>query len=274
MAWLAANAARAKGGCAALGALLFRIRRPYAGYLVHLGIALMFVGFAGQAFQHEESVVFSVGQTQNFGKYGIRFDGFSQTEDLQKKMVTAELTVLLDGKPAGQLLPARWVYDKRPDEPATQVAILRGLLADLYVTMGKYDVDGGAAAFKLVSNPLVDWMWLGFLLMAAATILVLLPDGRSVPAVARAGFSFSGVTVTLLGAVVALVFGVVVARLPLGAPLVLLGLGGLGLGLAALALYRVLDPLLRRQATTSAERRAFIEEELQARLQSAAETAE
>jgi cytochrome c-type biogenesis protein CcmF len=262
------------GTVAALGALLFRIRRPYAAYLVHLGIALMFVGFAGQAFQHEESVVFSVGQTQSFGKYGIRFDGFSQTEDLQKKMVTAELTVLLDGKPAGQLFPARWVYDKRPDEPATQVAILRGLLEDLYVTMGKHDVDGGTAALKLVSNPLVDWMWLGFLLMAAATILVLLPDGRPVPAVSRAGFSFSGVTITLLGAVIALAFGVVVARLPLGAPLLLLGLGGLGLGLAALALYRVLDPLLRRQATSSAERRAFIEAELQARLQSAAETAE
>ncbi len=101
------------------------------------------------------------------------------------------MTVLLDGKPAGQLLPARWVYHKRPDEPATQVAILRGLGEDLYVTMGKHDVDEGTAALKLVSNPLVDWMWLGFLLMAAATLLVLLPDGRSVPAVSRARFSLS-----------------------------------------------------------------------------------
>jgi len=83
-------------------------------------------------------------------------------------MVTAELTVLIDGKPAGQLLPARWVYHKRPDEPATQVAILRGLVEDLYVTMGKHDVDQGTAALNLVSNPLVDWMWLGFL-----------PHGRS-----------------------------------------------------------------------------------------------
>jgi len=36
----------------------------------------------------------------------------------------------------------------------------------------------------------------------------------------------------------------------------------------------VLDPLLRQEAIPSAERRAFIEEELQARLQSAPETAE
>jgi cytochrome c-type biogenesis protein CcmF len=262
------------GPVVALGALLFRVRRPYAGYLVHLGIALMFLGFAGQAFSREQSVVFSVGQTRSFGKYGIRFDGFAQTEDTQKKMVTAELTVLLDDKPAGQLLPARWYYEKRPDEPATEVAILRGLAEDLYVTMGKHDVDGGTAALKLVSNPLVDWMWLGFLLMAAATILVLLPDGRSVLAVSRARSSFGSAVVTLLGALVALVFGVVVARLPLGTPLVVLGLGGLGLGLTALALHRVLCPLLRQEATTSAERRAFIEEELRERLAAGTETTE
>ena len=189
-------------------------------------------------------------------------------------MVTAELIVLLDGKPAGQLLPARWVYHKRPDEPATQVAILRGLVEDLYVTMGKHDVDEGTAALKLVSNPLVDWMWLGFLLMAAATTLVLLPGGRRASAVPHARFSLSGATITLLGAAAALVFGVVVARLPLGAPLALLSVGGLILGLTALALHRVLDPLLRQEAIPSGERRAFIEEELQARLQSAPETAE
>jgi cytochrome c-type biogenesis protein CcmF len=263
-----------QGPGAALGALLYRIRRPYAGYLVHLGVALMFLGFAGQAFQHEESVVLSVGQTHSFGKYGIRFDGFSQTEDRQKQMVTAELTVLLDGKPAGQLLPARWVYDKRPEEPATQVAILRGLAEDLYVTMGNHDMDGGTAALKLVSNPLVDWMWLGFLLMATATTLVLLPDGRSVRAVSRIRFSSSSVAITLLGAAAALVFGVLLARLRLGAPLVVLGVGGLGLGLTALAWYRMIDPLLRQEAITSAERRAFIEEELQARLAAGTEATE
>jgi len=255
-----------QGSLAALAVLVLRVRRPYAGYLVHLGIALMFLGFAGQAFSHEESVVFSVGQARNFGKYGIRFDGFAQSEDRQKKMVTATLTVLLDGKPAGQLLPARWYYHKRPDEPATEVAILRGLGEDLYITMGKHDVDEGTAALKLVTNPLVDWMWLGFLLMAAATIVVLLPDGRSPGVVARARISLVSVAVTLAGAVVALVFGVTVARLPVGAPLTILGLGGLILGLTALALYRMLDPLLREEATTSTERRALIEEELRARL--------
>ena len=171
------------------------------------------------------------------------------------------------------MLPARWVYNKRPDEPATQVAILRGLVEDLYVTMGKHDVDGGTVALKLVSNPLVDWMWLGFLLMAAATILA--PARRTIgprcvtrPLFAEQPDHHFAWCSRHLG------LWRVVARMPLGAPLVVLGLGGLGLGLTALALYRVLYPLLRRQATTSAERRASIEEELRARLAAGMETTE
>jgi hypothetical protein len=92
--------------------------------------------------------------------------------------------------------------------------------------------------------------------------------------VSRVRFAFGSAIITLLGAVAALVFGVVVARLPLRAPLVLLALGGLGLGLTALALYRVLDPLLRQEAISGAERRAFIEEELQARLAAGTEATE
>jgi len=109
---------------------------------------------------------------------------------------------------------------------------------------------------------------------SAATIGVLLPTGREARAIPRVRFSWSGVTITLFGATVALVFGAVVAHLPWGAPLAILGVGGLILGLSALALYRVLDPLLRQEEIPSAERRALIEEELRARLQIAAETAE
>jgi cytochrome c-type biogenesis protein CcmF len=250
------------------------VRSPYAGYLVHLGIALMFLGFAGQAFQHEESVALSVGQTRSFGKYTIRFDGFLQAADRQKKMITAELVVLIDGKPVGRLMPARWYYDKRPNEPATEVAILRGLVEDLYVTMGKHDLDEGTAALKLVTNPLVDWMWLGFLLMAAATIVALLPDSKALSAMRHVRLAPISLAVTLGATSVALAFGVLVAKLTWGAPLVLLALGGFGLGLVALALYHILDPLVRKEATTSAERRASIEEELRARLAAVSQVTE
>jgi len=260
-----------QGRAAALGSLLFRVRSPAAGYLVHLGIALMFLGFAGQAFSREESVALSVGQTRSFGKYAIRFDGFSQSEDRQKRTIATELAVLVDGKPVGRLAPARSLYDKRPDEPASEVAILRGLGEDLYVTLGTYDMSQGTAALKLVTNPLVDWMWLGFLLMAAATLLALLPRGNARPAARPALVSVLAVVGM---ATAALVFGVVVLRLPWGAPLALLALGGCLLALTGVACYRMLDPLFRQEAITPTERRALIEEELRARLAATPEAAE
>jgi hypothetical protein len=55
---------------------------------------------------------------------------------------------------------------------------------------------------------------------------------------------YFGVLLAAAGAVAALVFGATVARLPFGPPLVVMGLGGMTLVLAGLALYRVLEPLL------------------------------
>jgi ribosomal protein L40E len=48
-----------------------------------------------------------------------------------------------------------------------------------------------------------------------------------------------------LGAAAGLAYGTLGARLTFGPPLVVMGLGGMTLVLCALALYRVLDPLLR-----------------------------
>jgi hypothetical protein len=250
-----------QGKLTALGALIFRVRSPYAGYLVHLGMAMMFLGFAGQAFSREETVAINVGQSHVFGKYTIRFEGFSQATDPQKKSVIAELEILEGGKTTGRLQPARLVYNKRPEEPATAVAIQRGFFEDLYVTMGKHDLEEGMAALKLVINPLVDWMWLGYLLMALANVLAILPTRWSWSWL-RVRPPVVGTAVSVGVAVLALIFGIAVAKMSWGAPLAILTLGGFILGLTALAFYRVLDPLLRLGGPTPEQRRLQIEEEV------------
>jgi hypothetical protein len=60
-----------------------------------------------------------------------------------------------------------------------------------------------------------------------------------------AGGRLSGFLLAAAGAAAALAVGATVLRLPLGPPLVVVGLGGMTLVLAGLALYRVLEPLLR-----------------------------
>jgi cytochrome c-type biogenesis protein CcmH/NrfF len=91
-------------------------------------------------------------------------------------MVTGELTALVGGKVIDHLRPAKWFFHKHENEPTTEVAIRRAPAEDLYVTLGNYDLAEGTATLKLVVNPVVDWIWFGFMLLALATGIVMLPD--------------------------------------------------------------------------------------------------
>ena len=59
------------------------------------------------------------------------------------------------------------------------------------------------------------------------------------------GGRLTGPLLAAAGAAAALIFGATVVRLPFGPPLVVVGLGGMTLVLVGLALYKVLEPLLR-----------------------------
>jgi cytochrome c-type biogenesis protein CcmF len=91
-------------------------------------------------------------------------------------MVTGEVTALVDGKVIDHLRPAKWFFHNHESEPTTEVAIRRGPAEDLYITLGNYDLAEGNATFKLVVNPVVDWIWFGFMLLAIGTGICLMPD--------------------------------------------------------------------------------------------------
>jgi hypothetical protein len=59
------------------------------------------------------------------------------------------------------------------------------------------------------------------------------------------GRRFGGLALVVVGAAAAVAFGLGPGRLTFGPPVVMLGIGGATLALAALALYRTLDPLVR-----------------------------
>src|SRR5690606_28997225 len=65
--------------------LLVRARRRYGGYVIHLGVVLMFFGFAGKAYGIERKVNLVPGQTVELGAYEIRHSGLRATEDWQKE---------------------------------------------------------------------------------------------------------------------------------------------------------------------------------------------
>ncbi|HMF41531.1 MAG TPA: cytochrome c-type biogenesis CcmF C-terminal domain-containing protein, partial [Polyangia bacterium] len=156
--------------------LILRNKRRYGGYLVHVGVALMFIGWAGSAYQKEQVAKLTPGQSVNFEGYTVRFDKLAHEEDRQKEMVTGELTALVKGKEIDRPRPAKWFFHNHESEPTTEVAIHRSPAEDLYITLGNYDLAEGTATIKLVRNPVVDWIWFGFMMLAIATGIVMLPE--------------------------------------------------------------------------------------------------
>ena len=161
----------------ALVGLVGRQRRRYGGYIVHVGIVLMFLGFAGQGYkQHEENLRLKPGDTATVGDFTIRHDSITVTSDEQKQMITGHVTVLRDGKEIGQMRPARWFFDKHEDQPTTEVAIRRAPGEDVYIVLAAYEVEARIGIYAVTVNPLVNWIWFGFGILALGTGLALMPE--------------------------------------------------------------------------------------------------
>jgi cytochrome c-type biogenesis protein CcmF len=180
----------------ALIGLIGRSKRRYGGYVVHVGVVLIFLGFAGEGFRQEEQALMKPGQQLQVGHFSVRHDALRVTEDAQKQMITGHVTVFEDGEVVASLEPARWFFRKREQEPTTEVAIRRGVAEDLYVVLAGYDAAAQSATYTVTINPLVNWIWFGFGIMALGTIIALLPDSAFAFAAARVPAGAAGATTT------------------------------------------------------------------------------
>jgi cytochrome c-type biogenesis protein CcmF len=160
----------------ALVGLFARSKRRYGGYVVHLGIVLIFLGFAGGEFEREEQVLLSQGQQIALSPYTVTFHALHITQDSQKQMVTAEVSVERNGTALGRMYPARWFYNRRESEPTTEVALRRGAGGDLYIVLAAYDPAAQTATLLVKVNPLINWIWMGVGIMMLGTGIALLPE--------------------------------------------------------------------------------------------------
>ena len=73
----------------------------------------------------------------------------------------------------------------------------RTVAEDLYVVLGGYEMADQAASFQITVNPLVNWIWFGFTVLALGTGLALLPEsafayaGATAPQGAKSARRFS-----------------------------------------------------------------------------------
>jgi cytochrome c-type biogenesis protein CcmF len=169
----------------ALVGLVGRNKRRYGGYIVHLGIVLIFFGFAGEGFKQSEEVLLKPGQQVTVGEFTVRLDSVRVSDDGRKQMVTAATTVFKDGREFDRMYPAKWFFRKHEDQPTTEVAIRRGFAEDVYLTLAAFEIKDQSASMEINVNPLVNWIWFGFGIMAIGTGIALLPEQAFAFAAAR-----------------------------------------------------------------------------------------
>ena len=96
----------------ALIGLVGRNKRRYGGYLVHVGVVLLFLGFAGESFKQQETALLTPGRQVTVGDCVIRLDALRESNDASKQAITAHVTALRDGKEVAKLYPAQVVFPR------------------------------------------------------------------------------------------------------------------------------------------------------------------
>ncbi|HEY8428824.1 MAG TPA: cytochrome c-type biogenesis CcmF C-terminal domain-containing protein [Sandaracinaceae bacterium] len=172
----------------ALVNLVSRARRRYGGYIVHLGVVSMFVGFTGTAWDEEREASLRPGQSMEVGGYEFRYDRVRTEVDPNKRAIYADVTILRDGEEIGHASPAKFVYRTHPEMPTTEVAIRSTLAHDLYVIMSTVDPETHRAAFRIQKHPLVVWIWIGGALLLFGVFIAVFPrlSELTAPATERA----------------------------------------------------------------------------------------
>jgi cytochrome c-type biogenesis protein CcmF len=253
-----------------LGLVLSK-RRKYGGYIVHLGMAVLFFGFAGKAYDREldrtleKPAAMSTDPSKSkfqFGEYEFVYQRLLHTSDDHKDAVTAQVAINHHGSLVDTVYPAKWDYHKGDGQATTEVAITvrGGLLSvsptewwgvlnqhqlnesvgeDVYVVLTGYDLDSGLANLRVYLKPHILWVWIGFLILAFGTLVCLIPQGvvdrLSRPRMSRLGRAADlGVILLVVAGVLAGLTSQARAAPPAEHVQPGMGMGGAGTGYAAM----------------------------------------
>jgi cytochrome c-type biogenesis protein CcmF len=179
--------------------LVARNKRRYGGYIVHVGIVLIFLGFAGNGYKLDETRLLQPGEKMTVGAYTVRNDQVKVVEDGLKQSVVAYVSVFKGGTQIDTMYPSKASFRKHQNEPPrTDAAIRRTVPEDLYLVLASFDLGTQAISLNVVVNPLVNWVWMGFGMLAFGTGIALLPESSFSFALAKAGAPEAATTVALL----------------------------------------------------------------------------
>jgi cytochrome c-type biogenesis protein CcmF len=155
--------------------LVRRNTRRYGGYVVHFGIVVMFIGIAGGAFNQSHEQEMGYGDTLKLGPYRLVCKSYTQDSNKNYDTEYALLDVFRGSKQIVQLAPERRFY-QASQTSSTMVALHSTLASDLYVIYEGKNPDTERPIIKVFLNPLMNWIWIGVLIVVGGTFLALVPN--------------------------------------------------------------------------------------------------
>jgi len=164
--------------------LLRKNRSRYGGYIVHVGIVFMFIGFTGHAFDSEKEFGLKKDETNHLSGYTFVLQNIREEERPNHYAWIADLHVSdASGKEIVLLHPEKRIYFHRnPDperrQPHSELDIYSTMKQDIYSIFNSVDLENGVAYLKIMINPLVNWVWFGGFIFVLGTLVALWPPKK------------------------------------------------------------------------------------------------
>jgi len=153
--------------------LLRRNQRRYGGYVVHVAVILMFIGFAGATFNLEETKLLAPGEKWDIAGYTVEYRQARPVSHPHYAGAVARIALYDHGKPRAMLLPEKRMYFQQ-EQPTTIPAVASSFSEDFYVILAGLEPNQ-SAALKVYVNPLVNWIWIGGFVFVFGNTLLLWP---------------------------------------------------------------------------------------------------
>jgi len=153
-------------------------RQPRSAHgmsMAHLGLAVLMVGAIGASAWKTDTVSFAEKGTKvPIAGFEVAFEGVEQVQGPNYIAQRATLNVTRDGEFVTQLFPERRVYPVA-QATTTESDIRQTLAGDLYVSIAEPAAENseGLWTLRLIYEPLVNFLWLGSLMLVLGGALSL-----------------------------------------------------------------------------------------------------
>ena len=151
----------------ALGPVLTNKRR-YGGYLVHVGMVILFLGIAGSSLKTQVTAEkLKEGDTFQLEQYTFTFQGLSRETERNAELLKGNLRVTNGEEEVAVLSPAKAHYATE-QETMKEVDIRSGFFEDVYAILLATSEE--TASFQVYVIPTVSWIWAGGWIMLAGSV--------------------------------------------------------------------------------------------------------